>query len=197
MSQDLQDLPPTAPDWCIIPAAHRKQVMDWSLVLTSQKIPTEIQSFPQGKAPYGLKVHPRDLERAEDAISRYQSENRPWSWQKTIPSSGFTFHGAALLWCLVLCIFAWIGWEFRPQVQLAGMLKSREVLTQGAWWQTVTAVMLHADIGHLASNASTGLIVFGLAMGRFGAGPGLLAAFVCGVWGNFLVYGFMKLPTVD
>ena len=185
MSQDLQDLPPTAPDWCIIPAAHRKQVMDWSLVLTSQKIPTEIQSFPEGQAPYGLKVHQRDLERAKDAIRRYQSENKRWSWQKPIPASGFTFHGAALLWCLVLCVFAWIGWESRPQVQLAGMLKSQEVLTQGAWWQTVTAVMLHADIGHLASNTSTGLIVFGLAMGRFGAGPGLLAAFVCGVWGNF------------
>ena len=166
MSQDLQDLPSTAHDWCIIPAAHRKQVMDWSLVLTSQKIPTEIQSFPEGQAPYGLKVHQGDLVRAEDAIRRYQSENKRWSWQKPIPASGFTFHGAALLWCLVLCIFAWIGWEFRPQVQLAGMLKSQEVLTLGAWWQTVTAVMLHADIGHLASNVSTGLIVLGLVGSR-------------------------------
>ena len=79
MSQDLQDFPPTAPDWCIIPAAHRKQVMDWSLVLTSQKIPTEIQSFPEGQAPYGLKVHQCDLDRAEEAIRRYQSENKRWS----------------------------------------------------------------------------------------------------------------------
>ncbi|MBT5925912.1 MAG: hypothetical protein HOH33_04775, partial [Verrucomicrobia bacterium] len=94
MNSELIDQPSSYPEWCIIPAAHRKQVMDWSLVLTSQKIETEIQSFPEGQAPYGLKVHQSDIVRAQDAIRRYQNENKHWSWQKPLPASGFTFHGA-------------------------------------------------------------------------------------------------------
>jgi rhomboid protease GluP len=180
--------------WCIIPTKHRNQAMDWSLVLTSQKIATEILAFPEGKAPYGLKVQHSDLVRAQDAIRRFQHENVSSPWHKQLPASGFSFNWACLLWCLVLCIFAWMGWTARPEIQLAGIMKSREVIEGNAWWQTVTAVMLHADIGHLASNVSSGFLLLGLAMGRFGAGPALLAAFLCGVWGNFFGLWIHETP---
>ena len=168
--------------------------MDWSLVLTSQGIETEILSFPGGKAPYGLKVHHSDLVRAQDALRCFQQENSHWSWNKQLPASGFSFNWACVLWCAVLCIFAWLGWSVRPDIQMAGMMKSREVINGNAWWQTVTAVMLHGDIGHLASNVSSGFLLLGLSMGRFGAGPGLLAAFLCGVWGNFFGLWIHETP---
>ena len=35
---------------------------------------------------------------------------------------------------------------------------------------------LHADVGHFATNATFGLVLLGLVMGRYGTGVGLLAA---------------------
>jgi rhomboid protease GluP len=182
------------PDRRILPASHRKEVMDWSLVLASQGIEAQIHTFPEAKAPYGLQVHHGDFLRAQEAIHLFKKENRHWSWQRKLPASGFNFHGACLLWCLVLCIFAWLGWGTRPEIQAAGMMKSQEVLFHNAWWQTVTAIMLHADMGHLASNVTSGFLLLGLSMGRFGAGPGLFAALLCGIWGNFFGLWIHEVP---
>jgi membrane associated rhomboid family serine protease len=53
---------------------------------------------------------------------------------------------------------------------------------------------LHADLAHLATNATIGLVLLGLAMGRYGTGAGLLAAYVAGAGGN-LVAGLISLQT--
>lgn len=50
--------------------------MDWSLVLTSQRIEAEILAFPDGRAPYGLRINPLDRLRAMQAILRFQKENK-------------------------------------------------------------------------------------------------------------------------
>jgi len=47
-------------------------------------------------------------------------------------------------------------------------------------------VSLHADVAHLAANASTGLVVFGLAMARFGPGWTMLGGFLAGAFGNLV-----------
>jgi membrane associated rhomboid family serine protease len=54
----------------------------------------------------------------------------------------------------------------------------------GQWWRVFTAIMLHADVAHLAGNLSIGVLLFGLAMARYGTGTGLLAAFLAGAAGN-------------
>jgi membrane associated rhomboid family serine protease len=55
---------------------------------------------------------------------------------------------------------------------------------EGQWWRLFTAVFLHADLAHLASNITFGIIVLGLAMGRFGAGVALLSTLLAGAIGN-------------
>jgi membrane associated rhomboid family serine protease len=54
----------------------------------------------------------------------------------------------------------------------------------GEWWRIFTAMLLHADVGHLMSNLSLGMVLLGLAMGRYGSGLGLLAAWLAGAAGN-------------
>jgi membrane associated rhomboid family serine protease len=52
--------------------------------------------------------------------------------------------------------------------------------------------LLHADLAHLLANVTTGVLLFGLAMARFGPGCGLLAAYAAGAFGNLgglLLYG--------
>src|SRR5207249_12298676 len=62
----------------------------------------------------------------------------------------------------------------------------------GEWWRPFTATLLHADIAHLAANATTGILILGLAMGFYGAEVCLLATYLAGVAGNlagFMIYG--------
>ena len=53
-----------------------------------------------------------------------------------------------------------------------------------------TAVMLHADTAHLISNVTIGALFLGFAMGSFGPGIALLAAFLAGAGGNLVDYWF-------
>jgi rhomboid protease GluP len=75
----------------------------------------------------------------------------------------------------------------------AGVMEGWAV-SQGQWWRLFTAIWLHADIGHLASNASIGVVLLGLAMGRYGTGVGLLAAYLAGVGGNLAVWWLSAGP---
>jgi len=67
-------------------------------------------------------------------------------------------------------------------------------VAHGQWWRLFTAVWLHADLAHLATNAALGLILLGLAMGHYGTGAGLLAAYLAGAGGNILA-GALSLQT--
>ncbi|HWH70051.1 MAG TPA: rhomboid family intramembrane serine protease, partial [Candidatus Sulfotelmatobacter sp.] len=62
------------------------------------------------------------------------------------------------------------------------------------WWRLFTAIWLHADVAHLAANATLGFVLLGLAMGRYGTGNGLLAAYVAGAGGNLLAGWFSAGP---
>ena len=82
-------------------------------------------------------------------------------------------------------------------VELVRDLRSRGLMDNaavaaGEWWRPFTATLLHADIAHLAANATTGILILGLAMGFYGAEVCLLATYLAGVAGNlagFMIYG--------
>ena len=65
---------------------------------------------------------------------------------------------------------------------------------RGEWWRLITATTLHADIGHLASNLGSGLLLMGVAMARYGAGYALLATLLAGVTGNLMGYLLRTQP---
>lgn len=67
-------------------------------------------------------------------------------------------------------------------------------LAHGQWWRLFTAIWLHADVGHLASNAVFGFVLLGFAMGRYGTGVGLLAAYLAGAAGNTLSWVVSSQP---
>ena len=73
----------------------------------------------------------------------------------------------------------------------AGGMVDSQAVQAGEWWRLFTALMLHADLAHLAANLTTGFLLLGLAMGTLGAGLGMLGAYLAGVCGNvagLLVY---------
>ncbi|MGD0260206.1 MAG: rhomboid family intramembrane serine protease [Verrucomicrobiota bacterium] len=169
--------------------SHR-QAMDWSLVLVSQGIETTIEQAEDGSG-WGLLVAGQDYGNALRVIRQYHLENRGWPWQQAVFRPGFLFDWGGLAWALLACLFFWLN--TRTDLQSAGVMDGTAV-AHGQWWRLFTAMWLHADLAHLATNATIGLVLLGLAMGRYGTGAGLLAAYVAGAGGN-LVAGLISLQT--
>ena len=170
-----------------ITAQSKRQAMDWSLVLVSQGIETAID-HPED-AGWVLIVAEQDYERALEVIRQYRAENLRWPWRRQISRHEILFDWGSLSWVFLICAYFWIG-ENRGDLKSAGLMDGVAV-SHGEWWRLFTAVFLHADVGHLAANASIGLVLLGLAMGRFGTGIGLLAAYLAGAGGNvatWLIY---------
>jgi len=173
--------PPPEPAPVIIPVRSRRQAMDWSLALISQGISATIKHEAGGSGWY-LEVSAQDGQKAFQTLRQYHQENRGWPWQNAIPWPAAHFDWTSLAWAVLLAWLFWLG-SVNPDFKGAGIMDTSAVLA-GQWWRVFTAITLHADIAHLAGNLSIGVLLFGLAMGRFGTGAGSLAAFLAGAAGN-------------
>jgi membrane associated rhomboid family serine protease len=172
----------------MIPARSERQAMEWSLVLLSQGIEAIIEP-PEGEHGWQLAVAEPDLLRARESLRQYQAENRRGPWVRELPWTNLWFDARSVLWMFLLCVLFALS-ETRG-LREAGLMSSQAVQA-GQWWRLFTAVMLHADLGHLATNVTTGLLLLGLAMGSFGSGLAVLASYLAGVAGNvagLLLYG--------
>jgi membrane associated rhomboid family serine protease len=158
--------------------------MDWSLVLLSQAIEATIESGDHG-LDWHLLVAAQDRERALEAIRLYQFENRRPRWSQEVIFQGLLFDWVSLVWLILLGVFFWV--DASRDLFSAGAMDPVAV-THHQWWRLFTAVWLHADLGHLVSNATIGLVLLGLVMGSYGTGAGMLAAYLAGVGGNLCVW---------
>jgi rhomboid protease GluP len=173
----LAPRPPDAP--LAIPVRNRQQAMDWSLALASQGIVATIL-HDETAGQWALQVDGPDGARALATLKQYHVENRGWRWEQPVPGTELRFHWGALLWCLWLAVIHAVIANGATGLRTSGMMDAA-ALRAGEWWRAFTAVSLHGDWAHLASNATTGFVLFGLVMARFGAGAGLLAAWLAGV----------------
>ena len=164
-----------------IPARNQRQAMDWSLVLASQSISTRLET--DAADDFWLEVAENDAAKAREAINLFQSENRRWRWQRRIPTTPLIFHWGSLVWVALIVVVHMVAGPRTP-LHEAGVMRAEDVL-KGDWWRPVTAVTLHGDYVHLASNAMFGFIFLGVAMGYWGVGLALLASLLAGVAGNF------------
>lgn len=172
-----------------IPARTKRQAMDWSLALASQGIHPLIEHSEQ--TGWALIVPLEEFERAVAIIDLYRRENLRWPWRKPMFKAGPLFDWAALAWVFLTIVIYWLS-ESHARLREVGAMDVAAV-GNGEWWRLFTATLLHADLPHLATNAVFGLLLLGLAMGRYGTGIGMLAAFLTGVGGN--VAGWMIYST--
>jgi len=166
----------------LIPARSEKQAMDWSLVLVSQGIETAIERDGE-QGNWGLVVHEPDYERAVHAIQQYRTENPVRPWRHRVPGTELVFDWRGISWFALLAFVYFLNEQTGGRLKDAGLMDNQAV-HDGAWWRLFTATMLHGDLPHLVTNATTGLVLLGLVMGTFGPGTGLLGAYLAGVGGN-------------
>lgn len=76
--------------------------------------------------------------------------------------------------------------DAHPAVTQAGLADSAAVLHGGEWWRVVTALTLHADVGHLMANC-LGWLLFGAMLATsMGVGLATFVALVAGAAGNLV-----------
>ncbi len=170
-----------------IKAGSRRQAMDWGLVLVSQGIESTVQ-FSEEAGGWVLVLAAQEQDRAREAIRIYQWENRHWPWRHPVFEAGLLFDWGSLAWVLLVCVFFWLS-TGNPGMRATGIMDAGAV-SRGEWWRLFTAIWLHADASHLASNVGLGFVLLGLTMGRYGTGLGLLAAYLAGAAGNVAVWLF-------
>ncbi len=174
-------------DWpCVLRVLRESTITDANLVLTAVQIPSRID---REDGVWCLRV-PHELSAAALVeLEAYARENVTVAMPPAPAriDSGWVGVIAYLLlvWGLpTLQREQAFGWPW----EAIGILDAAQVLN-GQWWRAVTALTLHADLGHLIGNSVFGA-VFGLMLGRhFGSGLGWALVLVCGALGNFIDAG--------
>lgn len=165
-------------------APTRGDLADFSLVLAAVGVDHRLDFDGH---QWGLWVAAQAAEAAEAELAAYRQENRPPprapSVLETVDSGWFGVLGyLAVIWLLpTLEAQRVFGWDWQD----AGAMAAGSVM-DGAWWRTITALTLHADIAHIVANSLFGG-VFGLFAGRYlGSGLGWLLILLAGALGNAL-----------
>lgn len=166
----------------------QKEAKLWSLVLRARRVPHRVRSLPGG---YTLQVPGRFARQAVEEISLYHKENV--SPHPSIPLPDPQERARATV-AGMLCLCAFFVLTQRPWPLLGsypqywhtvGVADSGALLS-GQLWRAATALTLHADPAHVASNAVIGGAFLILLARRAGSGTAWLLAVLAGVLGNLL-----------
>jgi membrane associated rhomboid family serine protease len=153
----------------------RQKADAWTVALASQGISTWLF---RGEHGWELAVEDGDLARAGAVVDAYEAENA--ATPERVVEYGPTY--AALL-ASSLLVAAFVASAGREDFLAAGVADAEKILA-GEGWRAITALTLHADAGHLLSNAVF-LCLFGTFVCRaLGPGVGLLAILGAGALGN-------------
>lgn len=150
----------------------------WSLVLSSRRF---LNRADAGR----LMVSPALACRAVEEILAYEAENRPRPRPVPLPDNSWV---SLLVIALFLGGTMWLdsrGLGRSMAWYMAGRADAGLILA-GEWWRCVTALFLHADAGHLLSNAASLAVLASILGRRIGSGL---------TWGLFLLAGSLGNAT--
>lgn len=158
--------PAGPPDPTLLTAATYASELDaWqhSLVPLAMGLPCWIVATPAGQE---LRLEPAaDLDAVRHQLECFDRESLAWPPRLAAldPSSAPAARSRLPLspWLWVLGLFAASHVQLRhPALVDATLLDADRVFAHGEAWRAFTSLWLHADLGHLVSNAGGGLLVF-------------------------------------
>lgn len=172
-----------APPWIeVLRTPESKRAGDAALLLAAVGIAFE---ETQDGADHVLAVPPAERERAALELERYAVENRGWPPVDPVFSPLTDGALGAFAWALLLALCwhlqSWrafgFDWMDRGSLDVAAV-------RAGEWFRTVTALTLHVDVLHLASNVVFGALFAAALCQRLGTGVASLAMVLAGAVGN-------------
>ena len=155
-SEQLEEQPQIPPDVRISEGGFR-QIRDESLVLLSQGITHRIERSEEG--PFQIFVEPEKRRMAQFQIRLYHRENPPRDENPPLPLK-LTLHPLWVLAIPIACTLLDFS-DIAVQMHNSGIADASKIM-RGEWWRTITAMTLHADSRHLASNLVSGFLALSL-----------------------------------
>ncbi|MFI5297062.1 MAG: rhomboid family intramembrane serine protease [Polyangiales bacterium] len=168
------------------PMRGGKLLHERALVLKSMGVAHGLSAQPQG---FYFVVGAHDLDRSLSALREFEEELREEAVARPrrakIDRLPYATSMVAPLAMLALVAFFWMT---GPAVSnsiffRAGVAESPRIL-HGELHRAVTALTLHADAGHVLSNAVGGTLFLGTTMRRLGPGRGLFVFALAGAFAN-------------
>ena len=134
-----------------------------------------------------LYVAAPEILRARRELSCYERENTPERRPRFQARAALRRIEGALAYAAVLLFFFAAARRHAFSIDwLAAGAAQAGLIVDGAWWRTITALSLHAELGHLMSNLAFGMVVGLLVAQLLGSGLGWLAMLLAGAFGNGL-----------
>lgn len=162
------------------PPTTRATAEEWALVLTSQGIPSRTL---QAEGGWVIALAHEDAERAALALSSYVTENVEDDLPEPTLLRKRAWSGVGVA-ALILALFPLTGTRASGTWWYAAGRSDAARMLDGEPWRAATALTLHADLTHVASNALASLL-FGTYLGRsIGDGFALAAMLGSGILGN-------------
>jgi membrane associated rhomboid family serine protease len=128
------------------------------------------------------------IEKAKYELWQYDQENRkPKPRGTTITPVYQSGIPGAAIYVAIICLVAWLAGEalFNRDWFVLGRVDG-ELIRDGEWWRTITALTLHSGVRHLAGNIVFG-VLFGLMAGRLvGSGVTWFSVVIASAAANFL-----------
>jgi rhomboid protease GluP len=167
------------------PSKGRVQL--WTLVLDARSVPCRLEHKGGGLS---LLVPAGHLERAREELRLFEEENRDWP-PVSPPAHPLAENTLVTLSILVLMatfhnltqLDGTLPAFFRSDWVALGNAQAAKIL-DGQWWRLVTALTLHADSLHLASNLAIGGIFVIFLCRELGSGLAWSLLLGAGALGN-------------
>ncbi len=140
-------------------------------------------------AGFRLLVEPAVLDEVREQLACYDRESADWPPRPVVeagPGHGLDLF-TPLLWGLLVMAVFWAQRRWPGRLEAVGVLDSRAVFDRGEWWRPITALFLHAGVGHLTSNLLSGVPVFAAVVTTLGRARGWLLLGLAAVAGNFAI----------
>ena len=162
----------------------QREAQQIALVLTAVGIASKLVPLHEGVA---ICVRDADAAEARAELTAYAAENAaPRPTRPALPERRFVIESAMAYIAILVFVFAADRrGAFGLDWTATGLARAGEI-SGGALWQAVTALTLHADLGHLLGNLAAGAIFGGLLAGTLGAGLGWAAILAAGTLGNLV-----------
>jgi len=136
----------------------------------------------QVRGGYRLIVAEHDAERALAELVAYERENRDFRPARGVSHPTADVRPGVVAYCLALSL-GYVASVLWPAALQLGRGDSRAV-RDGELWRCVTALMLHADLGHLIGNLFFGALFGGLLTHVAGNGVAWITVLSAGCFGN-------------
>ncbi len=176
--------------FAVVRTTRNRQLLDeWSLVLAAADIEHET---PLRDGMYSLAVAPAAADRAVATLSGYDRERRR-RWRSRWVESEASANVAWLVPAAILLGYMWTGPVTRGSFAFEHGAAVAQQIRSGELWRIATALTLHADAGHAASNALSSLIFLIPLCRVLGGGTAFALALASGMAAT-LINAYLRGP---